>query len=185
MRRIVVAVLAALGGCTKDAPQKQQHTISPPMIVDSAAIGASDDSALESAISRTVVTTNGDTLVSLGGILMNGSSAHDFGIRHYTKNGNQFVRVAQIISKKPDGNPVWKVIARLRMPHVKSPEDVNIDGFCEVNRKNDPLIFAVTGEEVSRSRYQALRAWRVEPGTKTVREIPADSVACGRIEGGD
>src|SRR5689334_4588767 len=102
MRWTVVAALAAIGGCTKDAPQKQQQSISRPMIVDSATIGASDDSVLESSGSGTVVTANGDTLVSFGGMLMDDSSAHNFGIRHYGKNRDQFVRVAQITSRKPD-----------------------------------------------------------------------------------
>jgi len=185
MRWTVVAVLAVAGGCTKDAPQTQQQSMSPPPIVDSATIGASDDSVLESSGSGSVVTMNGDTLVSFGGMLMNDSSAHNFGIRHYGKNGHQFVRVAQMISRKPDGKPVWEVIARLRLPPVKSPEDVAIEGLCDVNSENDPLVFAVTDEEVSPNRYQAVRAWRVEPATKTVREIPAGSVTCGRVIGED
>ena len=185
MRWTVVAVLAVVGGCAKDVPQKQQQSTRPPVIVDSPTINASDDSVLESSRLDTVVTANGDTLASFGGVMINDSSARDFGIAHYAKNGNHFLRVEQMTSRKPDGKPVWRIIARLSLPRVESPDDVAIDGLCDNNRKHDPLIFGVTSEEVSPFRYQAVRAWRVEPATRTVREIPADSVTCAHVIGED
>ena len=184
MKRTVIAVIALLGGCGKDTRRNQQST-SRQVIVDSAMVAASYDSVLESSRADTVVTTKGDTLVTFGGVMMNDSSARDFGISHYAKNGTHFVRIAQATSRKPDGRPVWTVIARLRLPPIKSPDDVAIEGLCDINGKNDPLIIGVTGEPVSSIRYQAIRAWRVDPTKRTVREIPADSVTCGHVIGED
>jgi hypothetical protein len=184
MRWIVIAVVAVLAGCNKDSRQKQQST-SQPVIVDSATVGASDDSVLESSHSDTVVTTNGDTLVAFGGVMMNDTSARDFGIDHYAKNGTHFMRVAQATSRRPDGTPVWTVLARLALPPVKSPDDVAIEGLCDNNGKSDPLIIAVTGAPVGSFRYQAVRAWKLDPTVKIVREIPADSVTCAHVIGED
>jgi len=185
MRWTVVAVFGIVAACSKAAPPKQQQSTRPPAIVNSATIGASDDSVLASSRSDTVVTTNGDTLVSFGGVMINDSTAHDWGIDHYAKNGNHFLRVEQMTARRPDGKPIWAVIARLPLPHVKALDDVAIDGLCDQNGKHDPLIFGVTGEPVSSFRYQAVRAWRVEPTSKIVREIPADSVTCAHVIGED
>jgi hypothetical protein len=185
MRWIVVAALGTICGCSRESPQKQQQTTSAAPIVDSATIGASDDSILDSSRSDTVVTTNGDTLISFGGTMIDDSSAHDFGIDHYAKNGRHFIRVTRMTARKPDGRPVWDIIARLSLPGLKSPEDVSIEGLCDANGKSDPLIFGVTGEAVSEFRYQAVRAWRVEPANKTVGEIPANSVTCAHVIGED
>lgn len=185
MRWTVVAALGIIGSCTKEPPQTQRQTIRTPLSVDSATISASDDSILDSSHSDTVVTTNGDTLISFGGAMINDSSAHDFGIDHYAKNGRHFIRVARMTARKPDGRPIWDIIARLPLPELKSPEDVAIEGLCDASGNSDPLIFGVTGESVSEFRYQAVRAWRVEPATKTVREIPASSVTCAHVIGED
>jgi hypothetical protein len=185
MRRTVVAALCILGGCTKQSPQKPQETIRTSMIVDSAAIGASDDSILESSHADTIATMNGDTLIDFGGAMINDPSAHDFGIDHYAKNGRHFIRVTRMTARKPDGKPIWDIIARLPLSGLKSPEDVAIEGLCDRNGNGDPLIFGVTGESVSEFRYQAVRAWRVDPATKTVREIPANSVTCAHVIGED
>jgi hypothetical protein len=184
MKWIVIAVVAVLGGCSKDAPPKQQ-SVSQPVIVDSATVAAFDDSVLESSRADTVVTAKGDTLVSFGGVMMDDASARDFVIRHYAKNGTHFLRVAQATSRRSDGTPVWTVVARLRLPSVKSPDDVAIEGLCDKNGKNDPLIIAVTGPPIDSVSYQAVRAWRLDPTKKTVRQIPADSVTCGHVIGED
>src|SRR5438105_70717 len=149
MRWTLVAALGIIAGCTNESPQKSQQTIRTPPTVDSASVGASDDSILDSSHSDTVVTTNGDTLISFGGSMINDSSAHDFGIDHYAKNGRHFIRVTRLAARKPDGKPIWDIIARLSLPSLKSPEDVAIEGLCDDNGKSDPLIFGVTGESVS------------------------------------
>jgi hypothetical protein len=184
MKWIVIGVVAVLGGCSKDARQKQQSA-SQPVIVDSATVAAFDDSVLEFSRADTVVTTKGDTLVSFGGVMMNDATVRDFGIRHYAKNGTHFLRVAQAISRRSDGTPIWTVVARLRLPPVKSPDDAAIEGLCDNNGKDDLSIIAVTGPLVGSDRYQAVRAWKVDPTLKIVREIPADSVTCGHVIGED
>jgi hypothetical protein len=144
MKWIVIAVVGVLGGCSKDARQKQRSA-NQPVTVDSATVAAFDDSVLESPRADTVVTAKGDTLVSFGGVMMNDASARDFGIRHYAKNGTHFLRVARATSRRSDGTPVWTVVARLRLPPVKSLDDAAIEGLCDNNGKDDASIIAVTG----------------------------------------
>jgi hypothetical protein len=187
MRWTIVAALGVIIACGKGAPQNQeQQSSSAPTVAGSPTYYATaDDSVLESSRSDTVVTTSGDTLVSFGGTMLSDSSARDLGIDHYAKNGNHSIRVTQLVSRRPDGKPIWKVIARLPLPDLKSPDDVAMEGLCDWNGKNDPLIFGVTGEQVSSFRFKAVRAWRVDPRTKTVPEIAADSVTCAHAIGDD
>jgi hypothetical protein len=186
MRWTIVAGFGVIIACGKGAPQnQQQQSVRPPTIVDSTSYTTADDSLLESSRSDTVVTPTGDTLISFGGTMLMDSSARDLGIDHYAKNGSHFLRVTQLMSRRPDGKPVWKVIARLPLSDLKSPDDVAIEGLCDKNGKNDPLIFGVTGEQIDSFRFKAVRAWRVEPRTKTVPEIAADSVTCAHAIGDD
>jgi hypothetical protein len=186
MRCTIVAVFGVIVACGEGAPQnQQQQSIHPPTIADSATYATADDSLLETSRSDTVVTPTGDTLIRFGGTMLMDSSARDIGIDHYAKNGSHFLRVTQLMSRRPNGQPVWKVIARLPLPDLRSPDDVAIESLCDKNGKNDPLIFGVTGEQVSSFGYKAVRAWRVEPRTKTVPEIAADSVTCAHAIGDD
>ena len=186
MRWTILAGLAVIVACGKGAPQNhEQQSSGAPAIVDSATYATPDDSVLESSRSDTVLTTTGDTLISFGGTMLSDSSARDLGIDHYAKNGDHFLRVTQLLSRRSNGKPVWKVIARLPLPNLKSPDDVAMEGLCDWNGKNDPLIFGVTGEQVSSFRFKAVRAWRVDPRTKTVLEIAADSVTCAHAIGDD
>ena len=186
MKAISIAAFAVFAGC-RGEQQPRPPASSPARAADSASILAFDDSVLDQAIigANPVVTPRGDTLSNLGGGMMEGEGASDYGIDHYTKNGLWYVRVQQMTSRKPDGKAVWATRARLRLPPETSRENLATEGLCSVEGKNDPFIIAVTGIAVDSVSFQANYAWRFDVAQQTLKEIPVTHVTCSRASGDD
>lgn len=166
------------------AALSQAKNSDPPRIasLDSAALSAPEDSILDAGISNEGVLPNGDTVRGLGGSMMDAGASEVYGIRHYIKNGTHYLRIQRIVGRNPDGNPVWLIKARLRLPRMDST-DVVTEAFCEINGKPDHSILGLTSTFGDSVDYHARRAWRFDRATETLREIPAAGVTCSPITG--
>ena len=186
MKGLLLAALGILGACRNE----QQSKAVPPssaQIVDSASIIAIEDSLIDEATigGPAVIAPNGDTLLNFGGSMMQGDGAADYGIDHYKKNGTWYVRIQQMLSRRPNGKPVWATRARLRLPPETSADNIAIAGLCSVDGKNDPRVIAVTGAAVDSVSFQATHAWRFSVAQQTLNELPAASVTCVYPSGED
>jgi hypothetical protein len=185
-RRLLIALFAVAAGC-RNTDKSRMSTAHSMASRDSAALAAYDDSVLATLRvgGPSAITANGDTLTTFGGGLMDVDGLRDFGSEHYARNGIQFVRITQTVGRQPDGNPVWAVRARLRLPPMDSTQALALNGLCGNNGKLDPLILAITGSAVDSVWFQATHAWRFELPGQMLHEIPATGVTCAHLSGED
>jgi hypothetical protein len=106
-------------------------------------------------------------------------------IEHYRINSTHYVRILQATVDSSAGAPVRRTRATLRLPAIDSTEEVSIWGLCSVNGTDDPLVLGITRPIVDSAEWQASHAWRFDPNTSTLREIPAAAVKCGTLKGED
>ena len=186
LNKLLITFFALAGGCrNQDKPHiSSSHSIAAP---DSAALAAYDDSVVGAAgiMGPGKITPNGDTLKSYGGLMMDIEGARDYGIRHYSRNGIQYLRIAQVASREPNGTVVWTVRARLRLPPMDSTETLVLEGLCRVNDKDDPFVLGVVRTHGDSSNFRATHAWRFDLASKTLREIPTSGVTCAPVSGED
>jgi hypothetical protein len=186
MKEILIIALTTIAACRNDR-QSDPPRRSSPQVVDSVSSTAIEDSLIgEAAVGGpAVIAPNGDTLSNRGGSMMQGAGADNYGIDQYTKNGAWYVRIQQMLSRRPNGKPVWATRARLRLPPETSGDNLATAGLCSVDGKNDPFVIAVTGAAVDSVSFQATHAWRFNLAQQTLNEIPAASVTCVYPSGED
>lgn len=119
---------------------------------------------------------NGDTISRLGGHILAELSSKTFGVSQYVKNGTRYVRLQRLVGRKPDGMPVWLLLARFRLPQMDSTADWT-DNMCQINGKPDHSVLAIAST-VGKSPFPARHAWRFDQATEELTEIPTAGVTC-------
>jgi hypothetical protein len=150
--------------------------------VDSAVLIAPEDSILDEGGSGWAVLPNGDSVKRIGGAMMNAPAPKAHGYDVYMKNSTRYLRIQRLVGNKPDGNPIWQMRARLRLPPMDSREVVT-EGVCSVNGKWDVSILAITGTVGDSVDFHARHAWRFDRATETLRAIPTAGVTCAHPDG--
>jgi len=181
MKRLITGAIALFVACrNQDQPQQSESRLITKS--DSANLAVYEDSVLDAMRGvPSVVTRNGDTLVSFGGLMMEGQGARDYGIDEYAKNGVHYLRITRTIGHKPNGHPIFSTRARLRLPPSDSTEELVTEGLCLVNGKEDRFVIGIAGIVGDSVQWQARHAWRFDLPSETLHEIPTAGITCGHL----
>jgi hypothetical protein len=191
VRVALIGVMTALVGCRGDAPSRDSSTIATASAWDSSTVTtvsttatgamAFEDSVVDWLLpGRSAVTPSGDTLVSMGGGMLD----DDYGADQYRKNATRYLRVQRVVGRTSDGKAIWSTRARVPLPAMDSTQWLMFAGMCGIDDKPDHYVFAVAVANDD-SVYRDIRgAWRFDRATETLRAIPTANVLCWN-QGGD
>jgi hypothetical protein len=124
---------------------------------------------------RTVVTRSGDTLLNIGGGMLD----EEYGAGEYRKNSATYVIIERSLGHKSNGMPIWSTRARLLLPPMDSTQTLFFAGMCGIDDKSDPFVLAIPAAGPSDSVYRNIRhAWRFDRATETLQVIQTSRVSC-------
>ena len=97
----------------------------------------------------------------------------------YRKDGVEYASIVREIGTKPNGQPLFGIVATVTLPPMDSTEHLFPPGFCGPDDKPDSYVIAVVGIGGDSSVWRNIKkAWRFSPESKTLNEIPAKNVVC-------
>ena len=96
----------------------------------------------------------------------------------YQQNGVEYASIVREIGTKPNGQPLFGIVATVTLPPMDSTEHLFAPGFCGPDYKADPYVIAVVGIGGDSVWRNIKKAWRFDRESKTLREIPTKNVVC-------
>lgn len=176
-------VFAVSVGCS-DLEQSVNRAI-PESLPDSGTVADYEDSVMGTLThrGRGVVTKYGDTLATFGGWSVQVEGPPWYEIAHYSRNSIHYLGIERRGQHKPVGRPVWSRRFILRLPPMDSTDHVVVEGLCEVDGKEDRLVYAITGTEGDAFLRPARHAWRFNINREALEEISAAGVMCSHTGG--
>lgn len=135
-----------------------------------------EDSILDGMLpGRKATTPAGDTLEDLGG----GMIDEKYAVSQYRKNGDGYFRIQQITGNMADGKAIWRFITRVSLGKFALPYQLMFAGQCGVKDTPDSNVIAIARFVPEDEVFTVIsRAWRFDPATETVREIPTADIRC-------
>jgi len=180
---LVLGLLVTACSSEKPAENRSVTVNRPPASTD-------EDVYSDSALGRIrgdeeILTAQGDTFQLIAGSILRVDSAQEYLVDEYRKNETHYLRVARMIGHTHDGMPIQVTRARIALPIRDSSEELILQGLCRIDGKQDPLVLAIAvipdGSIFGPSRH----AWRFDPVTEKLSEIPIQGVTCAHVVGED
>jgi hypothetical protein len=125
----------------------------------------------------TTVTAAGDTVVALGGAVLDPGGRADYSIGHYRINGAHVLRVEAVRGREPDGRARTEVRSALQLPALLGGEDVLL-GDCSRGATVDPLLIAIARTDQASGAQTVRRAWRFDRASERLVTADTARVSC-------
>jgi hypothetical protein len=174
---VSVCIGLVIVGCQREL-QSSKASATAGLPPDSAVSVVYEDSLLDTLLpGRIAITRTGDTLLKVGGAVLD----DDYAVDEYRKNLTRFVRIQRLLGHKPNGWPILSTRARLALPGVDSLLELMFAGMCGIDNKGDPYVLAIARATADSVYHEIRYAWRFDRASETVREIPTANVVCWNV----
>jgi len=183
---VAIGFMTMLAACSGERPPERSATTETTSIGTKASTAGSivtyEDSVLDSLFpGDSTITRTGDTLVELGGGMINDGYAVD----QYRRNSTRYVKIERFVGYRPGGKKaIFSTLVRLPLPAMDSTQWLMFGGMCGVNDTSDVEVLAIAVANDDSVYRSISHAWRFDRATRTLREIPTTNVVCWN-QGGD